>query len=577
MNSKKLFWLSLVFLSTFSFPLLAFFAGGSGTAQDPWQVATAEHLDNIRYSLTCHYIQTADIDLGVAPWNEGAGWSALARFDHLPFEGNYNGNGHTISGLYINSTATHGSSHTGLFGQSTGTIQNLHLTDVDVKTKRDYIGALLSVNDGTVINCSSSGIVKNDSQKRFLGGLVGLNQGDIINCHSSGNVSPDYYLTSKIGGLVGYNEGNITGCYSTANITNDNWYGNQDVGGLVGENNGNITYCHSSGIISGSGSVGGLVGISTSGNITNSYSTAEVSGINQIGGLVGWLLSSDGESIITNCYSAGQVTGTSQGTGGLVGRCDGGEINSCYSSGSVTGQGYTGGLLGFSYYSSASPIVTYINNCYSSATVSGDSTIGGLVGKNEQSIITNSYSNGHVSGNAIIGGMVGWSMNGIHNNCYWDIETSGQTTSGGGEGRTTADMVNPHSSDTYVDWDWEIWAPDTDHTVNDGYPYLRAIHDDVSIVENILPISQSSIRAFPQPAFQKPHISMKSDCPGELSYGIYNVRGQKIYSARISSLEKEQSFELPSEAWKLLPNGVYFLSLKKEGQKIASSKLVVFK
>lgn len=476
MNRKKLFWLSLFFLSTFSYPLLAFFAGGSGTAQDPWQIATAEHLNNIRHSLTGHFIQTADIDLGVAPWNEGAGWSALARFDHLPFEGNYNGNGHTISGLCVNSTVTYGSSHTGLFGQSTGTIQNLHLTDVDVKTKRDYIGALLSVNVGTVINCSSSGVVKNDSQKQFLGGLVGLNQGDIINCHSSGNVSPDSYLTQNIGGLVGHNDdgGNITGCYSTANVSN----GNQNIGGLVGENKGNITDCHSSGIISGSGSVGGLVGMSTSGNITNSYSTAEVSGINQIGGLVGWLLSSDGESTITNCYSAGQVTGTSQSTGGLVGRSDGGEINSCYSSGSVTGGTYyTGGLMGSSSYSFTNT-VTYINNCYSSATVSGNSTIGGLVGYNQQSIITNSYSNGHVSGSATVGGMVGWSMNGIHNNCYWDIETSGQTTSRGGEGRNTDEMVYPHDENTYVGWNWEIWAADMDHTINDGYPYLSFFNDE---------------------------------------------------------------------------------------------------
>jgi len=50
------------------------FGGGQGTEQDPWQIATADHLDNIRYHLENHFIQTADIDLGVPPWNENEGW-----------------------------------------------------------------------------------------------------------------------------------------------------------------------------------------------------------------------------------------------------------------------------------------------------------------------------------------------------------------------------------------------------------------------------------------------------------------------------------------------------------------------
>lgn len=104
MNRKSVFWLTLILLS--ALPLFAQFAGGTGTAQNPWQVATADHLSNVRSYLDGHFIQTADIDLGVAPWNDGAGWAALGQYSHLPFGGNYNGNGHTISGLYVNSMAT---------------------------------------------------------------------------------------------------------------------------------------------------------------------------------------------------------------------------------------------------------------------------------------------------------------------------------------------------------------------------------------------------------------------------------------------------------------------------------------
>lgn len=50
------------------------FAGGSGTAEDPYLVATADHLNNVRDHLNKHFLQTADIDIGVPPWNEGEGW-----------------------------------------------------------------------------------------------------------------------------------------------------------------------------------------------------------------------------------------------------------------------------------------------------------------------------------------------------------------------------------------------------------------------------------------------------------------------------------------------------------------------
>ncbi len=66
------------------------FAGGSGTEADPYQVATAEQLYNVRYYMTSYFIQTAHIDLGVAPWNLGDGWSAIGD-DVNSFNGYYNG------------------------------------------------------------------------------------------------------------------------------------------------------------------------------------------------------------------------------------------------------------------------------------------------------------------------------------------------------------------------------------------------------------------------------------------------------------------------------------------------------
>ena len=112
------------------------FAGGSGTAEDPWQVATAEQLDSIRNDLTAHYILTDDIDLSVYK-----NWVTIGSFKSLSdapedaevphpdyaFTGSFDGAGHTISNLTISSESPMA---TGLFGCTSGGFQyQLRLED----------------------------------------------------------------------------------------------------------------------------------------------------------------------------------------------------------------------------------------------------------------------------------------------------------------------------------------------------------------------------------------------------------------------------------------------------------------
>jgi len=154
------------------------------------------------------------------------------------------------------------------------------------------------------------------------------------------------------------------------------------------------------GSVSGSGSVGGLVG-SNGGNVSNSYATGNVSGSTVgmgIGGLVG-----ENSGTVSNSYATGNVSGGSMQTGGLVGR-NSGPISNSYATGSVSGGSMTGGLVG-----------------YSASTVS------------------NSYATGSVSGTSYVGGLVGNNLY-IVSNSYWNTTTSGQSTSAGGTGLTTVQM-----------------------------------------------------------------------------------------------------------------------------------------
>ncbi|MGI6449213.1 MAG: cell wall-binding repeat-containing protein [Desulfitobacteriia bacterium] len=297
------------------------FAGGTGTVGDPYQVATPEHLNNIRNHLGAHFIQTADIDLatylaeGGAGYNGGLGWAPIGATG-AGFTGSYDGNHKTISNLTINRPAF-GASYIGLFGKNNRSIKNVYLINVDV-TGYDRVGGLAGSNGSAaeVINSYSTGTVKGDSG---VGGLVGTNSNSVTDSYSTCQVSG---TTGTVGGLIGSNNGTITSCYATGNVSSGS-------GALFGSD------------------VGGLVGSNANGTIAESYATGNVTGNNSVGGLVGYNISTLGTKCeINNCYATGNVTSADR-AGGLVGSNDKAAIKNSYSTGSVVGAN-KGGLVGIS-------------------------------------------------------------------------------------------------------------------------------------------------------------------------------------------------------------------------------------
>jgi hypothetical protein len=254
----------------------------------PTYIYTWEDLHNIRNSLSGDYILAANLSSSSTGYdtyasssaNGGEGWVPIGDSTNK-FYGTFDGNGHTISDLYINRSST---DNQGLFGYTAigSELKNVSLVDVSI------------------------------TGYRYVGGLVGYSVGSITKSYATGSVTGSSYY---VGGLVGYSSGSIANSYATCSVTGSSYY----AGGLVGVSYGSITKSYATGNVTSSGIyVGGLAGYSGS-SITNSYATGNVykgSGTGQYhGGFVGY----NYQGSIDKCYSTGYVESTHSNSGGFVG------------------------------------------------------------------------------------------------------------------------------------------------------------------------------------------------------------------------------------------------------------------
>ena len=219
----------------------------------------------------------------------------------------FDGNGHTISGLTIDSVLA---GNHGLFAGIQGgtTVKDLGLTGVSVTVATT--SAVFEIN---------------------AGGLAGVSSGEISGSYVEGSIDITTGGRSDVGGLVGENSdgASIVSSYSTASVTVTG--GQPNAGGLVGFSKNGIVASYAMGDVTATGSgnnvvrAGGFMGYAEDGDVLASYATGDVSaeasgGDAAAGGLAG---APDGNSDITASYSTGSATSTSAtGTataGGLAG------------------------------------------------------------------------------------------------------------------------------------------------------------------------------------------------------------------------------------------------------------------
>ncbi|HOZ29950.1 MAG TPA: T9SS type A sorting domain-containing protein, partial [Bacteroidales bacterium] len=518
---------------------------GSGTENDPYQIAT---LDNLYWmSITSsswdkYFEQTNDINANfTSAWNSGAGWDPIgyvnSEADYLAFTGSYDGGGFLIENIYINRPTEMALGFFAIIENAN--ISNMLIADIWI-AGNEFVGSLTGFNfSSEITNCHAiNGEIEGVND---IGGLVGRNESGneyIYSCTFSGAITSS---GENIGGLIGKNKGTVRKCFADADIS-----GIRNLGCLIGENDGSTDKSN-----------GTVDSCYTTGQIT--FSVPDNSG--SAGGLIG---QSKENTVISYCYSNATINGESisQNLGGLIGLSDNTTtVSYCFAEGNVTGGGSLGGLVGQNSYSN-------INNCYARGNVSGtQNNVGGVVGRNTGSV-EKSYSTGVItSSGGCYGGLLGSNEDsGSASLCFWDTETSSVGIGCGWNGGGSVDITGKTSLEmktlaTYTNAGWDFYGETTNgnddnwhisSVINNGYPCFKWYTDIVGVEENIA--INDGFSVFPNPSSNFVTISNNTDLFENVNIVIYTISGEKVFSEELVSIVSNIDV-------RHLSNGIYILEI----------------
>lgn len=448
---------------------------GSGTSEDPYVIDSAQKLallaaivngntcfnvdttngytgneTNGTYTradyVSANYKLTTDIVLnddtsGYEDWSNNSPdhvWTPIGTLSSA-FSGTFDGQGHTVSGIYIN-----GGDYLGLFGYiSGGTVENIGVADSNI-SGRSYIGGVAGYNyGGQVTNCGNSGCItalymttSNDEvvpEYCYAGGVVGYNcGGQVTNCHNSGTITSTGMI---IGGVVGYTtqldalasstDAVVDGCWNTGSVIGGCYFG-----GVVGENYINMNLVHNDevSLVENCWNAGA---VSVNPQLPDGYMGPG----NTMGGVVGQTGTFGGSPEIKNCYNIGSVTSENAQIGGVVGRI----------------------------FNSSSYAFT-VSNCYNAGQVTGCyNEFGGITGMiNDRIVLKDCYNSGAVlTADGTIGGGIAGANAGTVTDCYYDKQIctfggiGGSDIAGSAEGMLTGDMT---SGAALTGFDSSVWT-----------------------------------------------------------------------------------------------------------------------
>ncbi len=369
---------------------------GNGTEENPYQIGTVDELywfaglvngdesvisEDIPQNTSACAVLTADITINTDVLRDDGSlngenidkfteWTPIGEDNDHEYTGTFDGQNHTISGLYVVPTGD----YAGLFGYVLGgTIKNVGVVDSYIRGIR-FVGGVCGYNiNGTIENSYNTGTVTVTGNYASVGGVCGNNSyGTIENIYNTGKVTGTVTgNNSSVGGVCGSNSGTIENSYNTGEVTVTEAGWHAYIGGVCGNNYGTIGNSYNTGEVTVTVTgdmtfVGGVCGYNMNGTIENSYNTGKVTVTVTVkiegeriyvGGVCG-----NNYGTIKNSYNTDIVkvddVNEYPAVGGVCGN-NNGTIENSYNTGTVTGRRvYVGGVCGENGFSGE------IKNCY---------------------------------------------------------------------------------------------------------------------------------------------------------------------------------------------------------------------
>ena len=398
MMMMKRLLMAATFLCCMATTFAQFSGSGSGTENDPYLVLNPIHLNQLRNFLNqdgVYFKLMADIDLTeyLEDENPSQGWQPIGS-SSAAFKGIVDGNGKTVSGLWIKRANT---DYVGFFGNSDGaTIKNLKIVATTIVGK-DNVGGLSGYSKSSIFSdCSFKGEIQGGA---CVGGYIGSSGNNITLFDDLAEITV-IGTGDNVGGLIGKGVGGVS--VSNCKILGAKIQGNNYVGGICGTStNGDNNYssCNVYSSVFGVDYVGGICGQTKyyRNILTDCGYVGEIKANSVVGGIAGeysegshYSKYNNPNPTLTNCYSIGNIVASGNDVGGIVGRTN-------------ASKSY-GGTLHNEYYTYYINIIAF---SFFNGNVKGSQNVGGIVGLKQGGGVISCYSRGNVFGDSYIGGICG--------------------------------------------------------------------------------------------------------------------------------------------------------------------------
>ena len=346
---------------------------GTGTEADPYLVSTAadfkamaENCNKDHKGTGEYFKMTNDIDFGGTAESPvqlpAIGKDGNAQITKIAygFDGTFDGDGHTISGIYHTENDNNAEGkYNALFGciDKNGVVKNIVFSENNHITSYNYVGSIASLNMGTIQNCTNYADIT--ATNFAAGGICGFmvnGNGTVKDCHNYGNVTAMTYASGICGGsqsgksITTYNY-LIESCTNSGNLSTTNGVGSA---GIAGSYSGAVKSCTNSGNADDTKGTAkskqytaGIVSCASFAvDIEGCTNSGSINGVKNVGGILGNVMKGDGAATtIKNCTNNGTISGQNLYVAGIVGnsaRANGlVSVESCTNNGEVTSTGTT--------------------------------------------------------------------------------------------------------------------------------------------------------------------------------------------------------------------------------------------